>query len=149
MTTQAVDSHASHTQSTAASKTPRRAGWTMGILAVLFLLFDGVAKVVRLDPSVQGTVELGYTDGAVVTIGIILLVCTAVYVVPRTAVLGAILLTGYLGGAVATHFRLGNPLFSHTLFPVYVAVLVWGALYLLDERVRALVPLRVLHGFRA
>lgn len=149
MTAQAVDSHVTHPQSTAASKTRRRAGWTMAILAVLFLLFDGVGKVMRLDPSVQGTVELGYPDGAVVTIGIILLLCTAVYVVPRTAVLGAILLTGYLGGAVATHFRLGNPLFSHTLFPVYVALLIWGALYLLDERLRALVPLRATRGFRA
>ncbi|HVR17126.1 MAG TPA: DoxX family protein, partial [Candidatus Limnocylindrales bacterium] len=75
-------------------------------------------------------------------LGIVLLTCTVLYMIPRTAILGAILLTGYLGGAIATHVRVGSPLFSHTLFPVYVALLIWGGLYLRDDRLRALIPLR-------
>ena len=88
------------------------------------------------------TVQLGYPEGVVRWLGIVELVCLAAYVVPRTAVLGAILLTGYFGGAVATHVRMGNPLFTHVLFPIYVAVLVWGGLYLREDRLWALVPLR-------
>ncbi len=88
------------------------------------------------------TVQLGYREGVVRWRGIVELVCLAAYVVPRTAVLGAILLTGYFGGAVATHVRMGNPLFTHVLFPIYVAVLVWGGLYLREDRLWALVPLR-------
>lgn len=111
----------------------------MGGLAVAFLLLDGVGKVLRLPPSVEGTLALGFAEGSVVGIGVILLLCTLLYVVPRTSVLGAVLLTGFLGGAVATHVRLENPLFSHVLFPVYIGVMLWAALYLLDDRVRALV----------
>ncbi|MGI9040637.1 MAG: DoxX family protein [Gemmatimonadales bacterium] len=114
----------------------------MTVVAVLFLLFDSVIKVMRVAPAVEGTVQLGYPATAVLGIGIIQLVCLVTYVLPRTAVLGAILLTGYLGGAVATHVRIGSPLLTHILFPVYVAVLIWGGLYLRDERLRALVPLR-------
>jgi hypothetical protein len=77
-----------------------------------------------------------------VNLGAVLLCCTILYVIPRTAVLGAILLTGYLGGAVATHLRVGDPLFSHVLFPTYLGVMLWGALFLRDERLRALIPLR-------
>jgi hypothetical protein len=77
-----------------------------------------------------------------VVLGTILLICTAIYAIPRTSVLGAILLTGYLGGAVATHLRVGDPLFSHALFPVYVGVLIWGGLFLREDRLRALIPLR-------
>jgi hypothetical protein len=97
-------------------------------------------KVLRLAPAVEGTTALGYPASAVRAIGLIELACVALYLVPRTSVLGAVLLTGYLGGAIATHVRAGNPLLSHTLFPIYVALFVWGGLYLRDERVRAFLP---------
>ncbi len=114
----------------------------IGVLVVLFLAFDGVVKVMKLAPAVEGTAQLGYPASSVLGIGAVELVCLALYLIPRTSVLGAILLTGYLGGAVATHVRIGNPLFSHVLFPVYVGVLVWGWLFLRDDRVRALIPVR-------
>jgi hypothetical protein len=117
-------------------------GRVLYVLAVLFLLFDSVMKVLKMAPAIQGTVELGYPEGAVFGIGIVQLICLALFVTPPTAVFGAILLTGYLGGAIATHVRVGNPLFTHVLFPIYVALLVWGALWLRDERLRTLVPLR-------
>ena len=108
----------------------------------MFLTFDTVLKVLKLGPAVEGTVALGYPVDTVQWIGVIELVCVVLYLVPRTAVLGALLLTGYLGGAIATHVRIGNPLFSHILFPVYVALFVWGGLYLRDTRLRELLPLR-------
>jgi hypothetical protein len=119
----------------------RRARWAGRIisgLAVVFLTFDAVIKVLALGPAVQGSVQLGYPASTVFGIGLVLLACLAAYLVPRTSALGAILLTGYLGGAVATHVRVGNPLLSHVLFPIYVAALIWGGLYLRDRRVRAL-----------
>jgi hypothetical protein len=122
--------------------------WTGRILtgiSVVFLLFDGVTKLMMIKPVVDAMPPLGYTVSQVRPIGVIVLVCLAVYVIPRTAVLGAILLTGFLGGAVATNFRIGNPLFSHTLFPAYVALFVWGGLYLRDARLRALIPFRGIH----
>jgi hypothetical protein len=114
----------------------------MGAVAILFLLFDSVIKVMKLAPAIEGTTQLGYPESAVRTIGVIELACLAVYLFPRTAILGAVLLTGYLGGAIASQLRLGNPRLTHTLFPIYVAVLVWGAIYLRDDCLRALVPLR-------
>jgi DoxX-like protein len=117
------------------------AGRIISGLAVLFMLFDGVTKVMKTAPVLEATARLGYPESLIPGIGIILLVCTAVYVIPRTSILGAILLTGFLGGATATNVRAGNPLFE-TLFPVIFGVLVWGGLYLRDERLRALVPLR-------
>jgi len=119
--------------------------WTgriMSALPALFLFVDGVGKLVKPAPVVEGTVQLGYPESILLGLGIVLLTCTVLYVIPRTAVFGAILLTGYLGGAIATHVRVGSPLFSHTLFPVYVALLIWGGLYLRDDRLRALIPLR-------
>ncbi len=119
--------------------------WTGRILsgiAVLFLLFDGATKLVKLAPVVEATVQLGYPERAVVPIGALVLIGTALYLVPRTAVLGAIFLTGFLGGAVATHVRVGNPLFTHALFPTYVAALLWGGLALRDARLRALLTTR-------
>jgi hypothetical protein len=119
--------------------------WTGRILsglAVLFLLFDSVIKVLRLSFAVEGTTELGYPESVVLPLGILELVCLILYVIPQTSVLGAILLTAYLGGAIATHVRLGNPLFSHILFPVYIALFIWGGLFLLEPRLRALIPLR-------
>lgn len=111
-------------------------------LAILFLLFDSIVKVLKMDVAVQGTAELGYPESQVVGIGLTALICTVLYAIPRTAALGAILLTGYLGGAIATHVRLENPLFSHVLFPVYLALLIWGGLYLRDSSLRLLIPLR-------
>jgi hypothetical protein len=129
----------------AAPATSKAQIWTSRILtgvAVLFLLMDAAMKVLRLPVAVEGTKQVGYPDGVIVTLGIIQLVCLAAYLVPRTSVLGAILWTGYLGGAVATHVRIGDPLFSHILFPTYVAALLWGALWLRDSRLRALLPVR-------
>jgi hypothetical protein len=117
------------------------AGRILSGLPTLFLLFDAVMKFVKPAPVIQGTVELGYPESAILGLGIVLLVSTILYAIPRTAVLGAILLTGYLGGAVATHVRVGGPLFN-ILFPVFFGALIWGGLYLRDERLRALVPFR-------
>ncbi|HEX7051219.1 MAG TPA: DoxX family protein [Longimicrobiales bacterium] len=113
--------------------------WTgriLGGLTVLFLLLDAVGKLMRPEPVIEATVQLGYPESTIPGIGLVLLGCTVLYAIPRTAVLGAILLTGYLGGAVATNVRVGNPLFSHVLFPVYVGVLLWLGLVLCDERLR-------------
>ena len=132
----------SATQMAPVSKGRLWAGRIMSALPVLFLLMDGVMKLVKPEFVVKATVQLGYPESVIFGLGIVVLVCVILYVVPRTAVLGAILLTGYLGGAVATHLRVGDPLFSHSLFPVYFAVLLWGGLYLREERLRALIPLR-------
>lgn len=115
--------------------------WTGRILsglAVLFLAFDATMKLLRLAPAVEGTGQLGYPVSVIMPIGLIQVVCLIVYLMPRTAVLGAILWTGYLGGAIATHVRVESPLFSHILFPIYIAALLWGGLWLRDSRVRAL-----------
>src|SRR5262247_413206 len=101
------------------------AGRILSGLAVVFLLFDAAIKVLRVPAAVEGTTQLGYPEAAVFTIGLMELVCLVVYLIPRTSVLGALLWTGYLGGAVATHVRVESPLFSHMLFPIYVAVLLW------------------------
>lgn len=132
----------SSTQKDPVSRKMIWAGRIMTGLPSLFLLADGIGKLAKPTPVVAGTVELGYPESVIVPLGIVLLACTVLYVIPRTSVLGAILLTGYLGGAVATHVRVGNPLFTHMLFPVYLGVLIWGGLYLRDYRVRTIVPLR-------
>jgi hypothetical protein len=119
-----------------------RLGITFTTLAALFLTMDTVMKVLRLGPAVEGTVALGYPVNTVLGIGIAELVCLALYLTPRTSVLGALLLTGYLGGATATHVRIGSPLFTHILFPTYVALFVWGGLYLRESRIQDLVPFR-------
>ncbi len=125
-----------------AGLTRARVGRIVTAIPVLFLVFDIVVKLTVSTPAVDATMQLGWPAGAVLTIGLIELVCFVAYLIPRTAILGAVLMTGYLGGAVATHLRLENPLFSHTLFPIYVAVLLWGGLYLRDARLRALVAPR-------
>jgi hypothetical protein len=132
----------STTQTDPVSKTRLWAGRIMTYLSVLFLLFDSVIHVMRIAPVVESFQQLGYPVSLALGIGILELVCIVVYVIPRTSILGAILLTGYLGGAVATTLRIGSPLFSHVLFPIYVGVLVWGGLFLREERLRALIPLR-------
>jgi hypothetical protein len=132
----------STTQTAPVPKAKLWAGRIMSALAVLFLLFDSVIKVMKLAPAVEGTTQLGYPESVVVGIGIIELVCLVVYLIPRTTVLGAVLLTGYFGGAIASHVRIGSPLFTHVLFPIYVAALIWGGLFLREGRLRALIPLR-------
>jgi hypothetical protein len=142
MTTQAIG-HAAQRPTSLPVPTPRL--WTGRVLTaipILFLTFDGAAKVANVAAVRESMVQLGYPADVGVGIGIVLLACVALYAIPRTSVLGAILLTGYLGGAIATHVRVGNPLFSHTLFPIYIAAMIWGGLYLRDARLRALVPLR-------
>lgn len=114
--------------------------WTGRVLngiAVLFLLFDTSLKIFANPEAVKGTAELGFPSYALLTIGVIELICLVAFLIPRTAVLGAILWTGYLGGAIATHLRMNSPLLTHTLFPIYVAVLIWGGLALRDRRVLA------------
>ena len=134
----------SATQTVSISKKALWAGRILSGLPILFLLVDAVFKLIRPTPAavVEAMNKLGYPPTLTATIGVLLLVCVVVYMIPRTAVLGAILLTGYLGGAVATHTRVGDPLFSHVLFPVYMGLFVWGGLYFRDERLRALIPLR-------
>jgi hypothetical protein len=141
-TTTTIHASNSDIQAAPLSKGRLWTGRIMSALPVLFLLVDAVGKLVKPAPVVEGTVQLGYPESVLLGLGIVLLTCTVLYVIPRTAILGAILLTGYLGGAVATHVRVGSPLFSHILFPVYVAVLIWGGLYLRDERLRTLIPVR-------
>jgi len=119
------------------SKAPRWAGRILSALASLFCVFDGAMKLVKPPAVVQATLQLGYQESAIVGIGVTLLVCTVLYTVPRTAALGAVLLTGYLGGAVASNVRAGMPLFN-TIFPIMVASLLWGGLWLRDLRVRGL-----------
>ena len=118
----------------------RKALWTGRVLtgfATLFLLFDGVFKLFITPEAATATADLGWPLEAVRGLGVVELVCLALYLIPRTAPIGAVLWTGYLGGAIATHLRIGNPWLSHTLFPIYVAVFIWGGLYLRDRRVRA------------
>lgn len=107
-------------------------------VAIAFLLVDTVGKLARVTQVVEGTVRLGYPESAVVPMGVLLLAGVVLYAIPRTSVLGAIYLTGFLGGAVATHFRVGSPLFSHVLFAVYVAMFVWGGLALRNPRLLSL-----------
>ena len=130
------------TQSAAVS---RRALWSARVLSALvalFLLFDAVGHMAKPAPVVDAFVRLGYPLSASLEIGIIELLCLVAYVIPRTEVLGAVLLTGVLGGAIATHLRVGSPLFEAYIFPVLVGLLVWGAIWLRDVRLQALFPLR-------
>jgi hypothetical protein len=117
------------------------AGRAVSALPVLFLLMDGIMKIFPPEIVVKATLDLGYRESVIVPLGLVLVASTILYIVPRTAVLGAILLTGYLGGAVATHVRVGDSTFS-MIFPVIVGSLLWLGLYLRDERMRALVPVR-------
>ena len=118
------------------SRAARITGIVLSSLAVLFLGFDTVIKLLVATPAVAATTELGFSSALVRPIGLIELACLVTYLIPRTRVLGAVLWTGYLGGAIATHVRLENPLFSHVLFPIYVAALLWGGLWLLSPRLR-------------
>lgn len=125
-----------------ASEVSRARRWTGRILtglAGLFLVVDALMKIAEAAPVVQGSAELGYPLSTMAPIGWALLISTVLYLVPRTAFFGALLLTGYMGGAIATHVRVEHPLFTHTLFPIYVSVLFWAGLALRDRRIAAIV----------
>ena len=118
------------------------AGRIMSGLGVAFLLMDGVMKLFKPAVVREAFARLGYPESEIIGVGVLLLMCTGLYLIPRASILGALLLTGYLGGAVATHVRVGDPLLSHVLFPTYIAALLWVGLYLREPRLRALVPLK-------
>ena len=122
------------------STATRWTGYVMTILPSLFLLLDGVMKLFKPRFVVEATMQLGYQESAILPIGIVLVICTVLYLLPITSVLGAILLTGYLGGAVATHVRAGQGSFP-VIFPVIIGLLIWGGLYFRDQRLRNLIPL--------
>ncbi|WP_186627337.1 DoxX family protein [Rhodococcus sp. BP22] len=123
---------ATHTNSPVAA----RVGWVLTAMIAIFLIFDGVTKLLNVQAVKDATVDLGLREEMMPVVGIVLLVSLALYLLPRTAFLGAVLLTGYLGGAVLTNWRVDKPLFSTVLFAVYVGIVVWGALYLRDPKVR-------------
>jgi Na+/proline symporter len=126
----------------ATSKMMLWTGRVMSAIVVLFLLFDSIMKLIKVAPVTEAFAQLGYPDSLARGIGVIVLVCAVLYAIPRTAVLGAILTTGLLGGAITSHLRLGDPIFTHTLFGVYLGLLAWGGLYFRDERLRSLLPWR-------
>ncbi len=132
------------TAAPAATGRSRRAGWLISGLLGLFLLMDGAMKLVPLQPVIDTTSALGWpVDAATLrALGLILIGSTLLYLHPRTALLGAILITAYLGGAVATHVRIGSPMFSHILFGVYLGIAAWGGLWLRCPSLRRLLPLR-------
>jgi DoxX-like protein len=118
-------------------------GWTLSGLTIAFMVMDATMKLLALPVVLEASGALGFAGANMARgLGATLITCTILYALPRTAVLGAILLTGYLGGAVAAHLRMGSPLFTHILFGVYLGIMLWGGLYLRDQRLRALIPLR-------
>ncbi|MBT1696029.1 DoxX family protein [Fulvivirgaceae bacterium PWU4] len=128
--------------STVAVPTSKGKLWTariMGGLVIAFMLMDSIFKLIPNDMVTAGTVELGYQAHHIPVMGVLGFISVLLFAIPRTQILGAILLTGYFGGAIATHLRLDNPLFSHLLFPVYLAVLAWGSLWLKNETLRKLI----------
>src|ERR1700754_166791 len=138
-----------HAMSTIAETAPvaKPALWTGRLLSglvILFMLFDGLIKLVPW-PIVTETMDrIGYGSSETLarSLGIISIVCTVLYTIPPTSILGAILMTGYLGGAMASHVRIGSPLFTHTLFGLYLGLMVWGGLWLRDSNLRSLIPFR-------
>jgi hypothetical protein len=129
-------------QTATGTKSTIRIGWIMSGIVVAFLMFDGTTKLMMITPVVDATIGIGYPVDVIRPLGIVCLTCAILYAIPRTSILGAILLTGFLGGTVASKVRLEDPLFSQVLFGVYVGILAWGGLYLRDGRLRALIPLR-------
>ena len=121
------------------SKSRRWISYIMSVAVILFMLLDSIMKFIKPQQVIDGTVALGYGVEHITILGILGLTSTLLYAFPRTSILGAILLTAYFGGAVATHVRLNNPLFTHTLFTVYLGVLAWGGLWLRNYKLRALI----------
>jgi hypothetical protein len=138
-----VDRDADWKELTMTSRTALWTGRVLSGIAVLFLIFDGAIKLVPIQPVTDSLRELGYpaSDSFARFLGVVTVICTALHAWPRTAVLGAVLLTGLMGGAIASHLRLGDPLFTHTLFGVWLGLLLWAGLWLRDERVRRFMPL--------
>lgn len=118
------------------------AGRILSAVPVLFLLVDSVIKLIGIDPVIESFARLGLPESLPLAIGILELVCVVLYVIPRTSILGAILLTGFLGGAIALHLRVADPLFSRVFFPLYVGALLWGGLFLRDRRLTVLISQR-------
>lgn len=119
--------------------------WTARIMSgivILFMLMDSIMKFIQPPSVVEGTVSLGFAEHHILVIGILGLISILLYAYPRTSILGAVLLTGYWGGAIATHVRLDNPLFTHILFPIYLAILAWGGIWLREEKLRDLIPFK-------
>ena len=131
----------SETQTAPPSKAALWAGRILTAIPVLFLLFDGLAKVMKLAPVLEASAQLEVPERVVPGLGLVLILATLIYAIPRTSVLGAIVLTGYLGGATWTHVRMGGPAFP-IVFPSLVAAMIWGGLYLREPRLRALLPMR-------
>jgi hypothetical protein len=131
-----------NTETVTRAKAPVRIGWALSVVTILFMLFDAAGKLALESHVVDATTKIGYPVDAIRPIGVIALLCTVLYALPRTAILGAVLLTGFCGGAVASKIRIEDPLFSSILFGVYFGLIAWGGLYLRDERLRALLPLR-------
>jgi hypothetical protein len=130
---------------TPSSSLSKKSLWTGRVLSGLvsaFMVFDAVIHLLKPAPVVQAFAQLGIPLDLAVTLGIIEIACVVLYMIPRASILGAILLTGYLGGAISIQLRVGNPLFSQALFPVYVGWMAWGGIYLRDERLRTLIPWR-------
>ena len=118
------------------------AGYSLSGFCALFLFMDAGMKLMRLPIVLETTTQIGWPTSSVVPLGVVLLTSTLLYLFPRTSIFGAVLLTGYLGGAVATHLRIDSPLFSHTLFGVYIGIIVWAGLYLRDPALRSVFPFR-------
>ena len=117
-------------------------GWGLSGLVILFLIMDGVMKLAGPSMVVEAQAKLGYPASMTFGLGVLLLVCTVLYAIPQTSVFGAILLTGYLGGAIASQLRIGEPWVSHILFGVYLGLFAWGGLYLRNDQLRAIFPIR-------
>ena len=131
---------------TSASLAPSRnwtfwIGWVLSSLFIAFMIFDGSIKLVPIQPVIDTMTELGYPVEHARLLGVLSLVCTLLYAIPRTSVLGAVLLTAYLGGAVSAHVRIGSPLFSHDLFGVYMGLFAWGGIWLRNAKLRAIFPI--------
>ena len=144
MTTQPVHNEtvSGDATTTTPSATARKLGYVLSGLFVVFMLFDGIIHILNLQTVEDASAELGLPDSLALTAGVVQLICLALYVIPQTSILGAILLTGYLGGAVLTNLRAEQPLLSTTLFAVYTGIVMWAGLYLRDEKVREIIPLR-------
>ncbi|MBX2970933.1 MAG: DoxX family protein [Cyclobacteriaceae bacterium] len=131
-----------NSQSTNISKARLWTSRVMAVLVILFMLFDSIFKFFPNKEAIEGTLELGFSMHHLPILGALGFISNVLYTIPRTSVFGAVLLTGYFGGAIATHVRMDNPLFSHTLFPVYLTILAWGALWLRVDLLRQLFPVR-------
>jgi hypothetical protein len=133
--------HAHIQEAVSPTKTALWSGRVISALSILFLVFDGAMKVIKESHVLAAAAELGFPQNSMVWIGALLLACTLLYAIPRTAILGAVLLTGYLGGAVVTNVRVSHPVFE-CIFPVIFGILVWGGLFLRDPLLREMIPFR-------